>query len=440
MAKIVLIGAGSHVFSSRLITDIMSYPELRDSAISLMDIAAEPLKLAEAFAHRIVEQNKFPTKIEATTDRRKALNGADYVIIILNVGYKWKEADRKITLKYGLDQGDTATMGPCGVFNGIRHVPPILDICRDMEELCPHAWLINYTNPLAIITWAVNDHTHIKNVGLCHSVPHTAGTLAGYIGVPVKEVSYLVAGINHMAWFLELKWRGEDAYPLLREKFRDSAVYSGSGATYAGADVVRAEMFKTFGYYVTESSQHVASYVSLFRKKPEHSKQYRLSDGTQYQKNFQMWAAQDHQKDKQLEDQVKSNYRFPIDHSGEFGSIIIHSLETGQPSAIYGDVKNNGLITNLLQGSCVEVPCLVDRGGIHPCYVGNLPPQLTALNQTNIGVQQLAVQGIIEKDKNKIFQAILLDPLTAAVLTIDETHRMVDEMFEGEKPFVNGYK
>ena len=440
MTKIVLVGAGSHVFSSRLITDILSYPELRDSTISLMDIAAEPLELAAAFAHKIVAQNNFPAKIESTTDRRKALDGADYVIIILNAGYGWKEADRKITLKYGLDQGDTATMGPCGVFNGMRHVPPILDICHDMEELCPQAWLINYTNPLAIITWAVNDYTKVKNVGLCHSVPHTAGTLAGYMGIPVKEVSYLVAGINHMAWFLELKWRGEDAYPLLREKFKDSAVYSGNDATYAGADVVRAELFKTFGYYVTESSQHVASYAPHFRKKPEHIKQYRLSDGAQYQKNFQMWAVQDRQKDKQLQDQVMGDYRFPIDHSGEFGSIIIHSIETGEPSVIYCDVKNNGLITNLLEGSCVEVPCLVDREGIHPCYVGNLPPPLAALNQTNIGVQQLAVQGILEKDKNKIFQAIVLDPLTAAVLTIDETRRMVDELFEAEKTFVKGYK
>ena len=199
MTKIVLIGAGSHVFSSRLITDILSYPELRDSTISLMDIAKEPLELSAAFVKTIIEQNKFNTKIESTTNRREALDGADYVFIIINVGYNLKEADRKITLKYGLDQGDTATMGPCGVFNGVRHVPPILDVAHDMEELCPDAWLMNYTNPMAIISWAVSDYSKIKNVGLCHSVPHTAGTLAGYMGVPVQEVTYWVAGINHMA-------------------------------------------------------------------------------------------------------------------------------------------------------------------------------------------------------------------------------------------------
>ena len=412
MAKIVLIGAGSHVFSSRLITDILSYPELRDSTISLMDIAKEPLELTTAFVKRIVEQNKFNTKIESTTNRREALDGADYVFIIINVGYDLKEADRKITLKYGLDQGDTATMGPCGVFNGVRHVPPILAVAHDMEELCPDAWLMNYTNPMAIISWAVTDYTKIKNVGLCHSVPHTASTLAGYMGVPIEEVTYWVAGINHMAWFLELKWRGKDAYPLLREKFKDSNVYANPKAHYSGSDTVRAEVFKTFGYYVTESSAHVASYVPFFRKKPEDIKKYMLSDGAKYQSNAQFWAAEDKEKDKKLEQQIHSNYKFPIDHSGEFGSIIIHSIETGKPSVIYGDVKNNGLITNLPQGCCVEVPCMVDREGVHPCFVGNLPSQVAALNLNNVGVQELAVRGIIEKNKNKIFQSILLDPLT----------------------------
>ena len=440
MGKIVLIGAGSHVFSSRLITDILSYPELRDSTISLMDIAKEPLELSTAFAKRIIQQNKFSTKIESTTNRREALYGADYVFITINVGYDLKEADRKITLKYGLDQGDTATMGPCGVFNGVRHIPPILEIARNMEELCPDAWLMNYTNPMAMISWAISDYTKIKNVGLCHSVPHTAGTLAGYIGVPIEEVTYWVAGINHMAWFLELKWRGKDAYPLLREKFKNTNIYANPNAHYSGSDIVRAEIFKTFGYYVTESSAHVASYVPYFRKKPEHIKQYQLADGTKYQSNAQFWLAEDKEKDKKLEQLIRTNYKFPIDHSGEFGSIIIHSLETGKPSVIYGDVKNNGLITNLSQGCCAEVPCLVDKEGIHPCYVGDLPPQLAALNQTNINVQELAVQGIVEINKTKIFQSILLDPLTAAVLTIDETRSMVDEMFECDKPYLRNFK
>ena len=441
MAKIVLVGAGSHVFTSRLITDILYFPELRDSTISLMDIAKDNLELSAAFARRIVEQHKFNTKIEATTDRRVALNGADYVIIIIKVGaFKYSEADRKVTLKYGLDQGDMATTGPGGIMNGARHVPPILDIARDMEELCPHAILLNYTNPMAIISWAVSDYSKTKNVGLCHSVPHTAGTLASYMGVPPEEVTYWVAGLNHMAWFLELKWRGTDAYPLLREKFKDASVYDNPKAHYSGYDIVRAEIFKNFGYYVTESSAHMAAYVPYFRKKPEHIEQFKLNNGVKYQANVANWTARDKEQDDKLQEQLKSNYIFPIDHSGEFGSIIVHSMETGKPSVIYGDVKNEGLITNLPQGCCVEVPCLVDKEGIHPCYVGNLPPQVAALNQANVGVQELAVRGIVEKDKNKIFQAMLLDPLTAATLTIDEIRAMCDEMFQGDKPYLKGYK
>ena len=440
MAKIVIIGAGSHVFASRFITDIISYPELRDSTISLMDISKEHLELTTAFARRIVEQNKFNTKIESTIDRRVALDGADYVFITLNVGYNWKEADRAITLKYGLDQGDTATIGPCGVFNGVRHVPPIIDICRDMEELCPHAWLMNYTNPMAMISWAVSDYTRVKNVGLCHSVPNTARTLAGYLGVPVSELTYRVAGINHFAWFLELKWKGKDAYPLLREKLKDPAVYSGSKGRAGDTDIVRAELFKTFGYYVTESSGHAASYTPYFRKKPETIKHYGLSTGAKYQNNAKLWQSEDKEKDNHLAELLRNNYKFPVDHSGEFGSIIIHSIETGTPSVIYGDVKNTGLITNLLNGSCVEVPCLVDREGIHPTVIGDLPPQIAALNRTNINVQELAVRGVMEKDKTKLFQSILLDPITSAMLTIDETRAMVDELFAADEVFLKGYK
>ena len=324
--------------------------------------------------------------------------------------------------------------------NGARHVPPILDIAHDMEELCPDAWLLNYTNPMAIISWAVSDYSKIKNVGLCHSVPHTAGTLAGYMGVPPEEVTYWVAGLNHMAWFLELKWKGKDAYPLLREKFKDTSVYDNPKAHYSGYDVVRAEIFKAFGYYVTESSAHMAAYVPYFRKKPEHIAQYKLSDGVKYQDNYAMWAVRDKEQDDKLQEQLRTNYKFIIDHSGEFGSIIIHSIETGKPAVIYGDVKNEGLITNLPQGCCVEVPCLVDKEGVHPCYVGNLPPQIAALNLNNVGCQELAVRGIVEKDKNKIFQSILLDPLTAAVLTIDEIREMVNEIFQGDKPYLKGYK
>lgn len=448
MAKIVLVGAG-HVFSRHLITDIISYPELRDSMITLIDIAEEPLDLITAFAKKLVEQQKFSTRIESTMDRRKALEGADYVIVAIRVGGPQAiQADRDIAAKYGVNQSVGDTIGPGGVFYGSRHIPAILDICHDMEELCPDAWLINYTNPMAIICWAVNDYTRIKNVGLCHSVQTTSAELAKYMGVPYEEISYWVAGINHMAWFLELKWRGEDAYPLLREKFKDPEIYSRPDAHWAGADIVRAEIFKAFGYFNTESSRHMSEYVPYFRKqnRPELIERFGLGGGIFGYFNaessrhmFEEFAKRRREQDEELRQQISSGQKFPISHSGEYGSIIIHSIETGIPSRVNGNVKNNGLITNLLEGCCVEVPCLVDKKGISPCYVGDLPPQCAALNRTNINLQELAVKGIVEKDKTKIFQSILLDPLTSAILTIDEARQMVGEMFQAGAEYLKGF-
>ncbi|MCD6465924.1 hypothetical protein J7L27_06125 [Candidatus Bathyarchaeota archaeon] len=253
MVKIVIIGAGSHVFSRHLITDILSYPELRDSTISLMDIDQERLDLITAFAKRLVEQYGFKTRIESTTDRRVALEGADYVIVSIRVGgLEAYKLDLEIPAKYGVIQGIGDTIGPGGVFYGLRHIPTILDICYDMGDLCPEAWFINYTNSMAMICWAINDYANIKSVGLCHSVQGTTAELARYIGTPVDELSYWVAGINHMAWFLELKWRGQDAYPILREKFKDPSVYMREDAYWAGADIVRVEIFKAEVKYLPE--------------------------------------------------------------------------------------------------------------------------------------------------------------------------------------------
>ena len=436
MAKIVLIGAGSHVFSRHLITDILTYPELRDSTITLMDIAQEPLDFITAFAEKIVKQNGFNTKIRSTTDRFEALEDADYVFMTIRVGEKSNSGDdRRIIAGYGVE-GSPDTVGAGGVFYGLRNGQAILDICHDMEKLCPDAWLMNYTNPMSIISWAISDYTRIKNVGLCHSVPNTSAQLAKYLGVPYNEISYWVAGINHMAWFLELKWRGEDAYPLLREKFKDPALYSGKDTdNWQIPDIVRAEIFKNFGYYVTESSMHMGTYVPYFKKRPELIKKFKLAEP-----GSEQLEAPRREQDEELRQQLQTDYKFPLVHSGEYGSIIINSIETGKPSRVNGNVKNNHLITNLPEGCCVEVPCLVDKEGIHPCYVGDLPPQLAALNRTNINVHELAVRGIVEKDKTKLFHAILLDPLTSAILTLDEIREMVDELFKANKKYLKGYK
>ena len=437
MAKIVLIGAGSHVFSRHLISDVLSYPELRDSTITLMDIDKEPLALITAFARKLVEQHEFRTQIESTTNRGEALEDADYVIVAIRVGgLRALQTVLGLSAKYGVKQGVGDTIGPGGVFYGLRHIPVILDICHDMEELCPDAWLLNYTNPMAMLCWAINDYTHIKNVGLCHGVQGTAAQLARYIGVPYDEVSYWVAGINHMAWFLELKWRGEDAYPLLREKFKDPEIYSRPEG-WTEPDIVRAEIYKAFGYFCTELSRHMSEYVPYFRKRPELFERFKLDNRIDKLEEMEKMRREG---DEELKQQLSTDYKFTISHSHEYCSAIIHSIETGIPLRINGNVKNNGLLTNLLEGCCVEVPCLVDKEGISPCYVGDLPPQCAALNRTNINLQELAVKGIVEKDKTKIFQPILLDPLTSAILTIDETQRMVDEMFQAEKEYLKGFK
>jgi alpha-galactosidase len=436
MAKIVLIGAGSHGFSRNLITDILSYPELRDATITLMDIDEKSLELIAAFARKLVEQEGFKTRIESTTNRREALAGANYVFTTVRVGGQQAyQADLAVTSKYELNTG--TSICPIGVFLGTRQVPVILDICHEMEELCPEAWLIDYSNPMAIITWAIHDYTKIKSIGLCHSVQGTAATLAKYIGAPFEEVSYWVAGINHMSWFLEFKWHGEDAYPLLREKLKDPAVYSAPDAQWDGPDIVRAEVFKAFGYYVTESSTIMAEFVPYFRKRnrPELNEIFKLR-GVNSKATIQSQG----ERDAELRQQISDGFKFPTKRSGEYAIRIVHAIETGEPLRINSNVMNKGLITNLPQGCCVEVPCLVDKEGIQPCYVGDLPPQLAALNRTNINCQKLAVRGIVEKDKTKIFQSLLLDPLTGSLLTIDETRQMVDEMFAAGKNYLKGYK
>ena len=438
MAKIVLIGAGSHFFSRNIITDVLSYPGLQNNTITLVGhVHQEPLELVAAFAQKMVKQHGFNTKIESTMNRREAMKGADYVLAAIRVGGgQAGRADKAITNKYGVDESAGDTIGPLGVFFGLRNVPVIIDICRDMEEFCPNALFINYTNPLAIIGWAVSDYTRIKNVGICNGVQSTAADLAKYLGIPKDELSYWIGGINHMAWFLELKRHNQDVYPLLREKFRDPSVYSGQDAHVFGPDIVRAEVFKAFGYYCTETSPHLSEYLPYFRKRPELIKKFKLEMIERTQEEAEKMRRA---KDDELKQLVSSEAKLPVVRKNDYGVSIINAIETGMPVRVTGNVQNTSLITNLPEGCCVEVPCLADKEGLHPCYVGDLPPQLAALNRTNINVQELAVRGITEKNKTKIFQSILLDPLTSAVLTIDETRRMVDDMFEANAEFTKGY-
>jgi len=435
MPKITIIGAGSLVFSYQLIWDVLSFPEISESTISLMDIDEERLNLIAQLAQKMVKERGGKAKIEASLDRREALKDADYVIITIEVGgLDAYLNDLKIPDKYGINQNAGDTIGPGGVFRALRTVPVMVDICKDMEELCPNAHLLNYTNPMVINCWAMNKVSKIKKVGLCHSVQGTAEQLASYMQIPYEELSYWVAGINHMAWFLELKWKGKDAYPILRRIAKDKNLWDRVIGGYKKSgmkDIVRFKIMEYFSYFVTESSYHMSEYVPYFRKNEKQMEELGIL--------YRWWLDYKNTSEiytKKIKEQIASKNKIVIENSNEYAPQIIYSLHTGKPRRINGNVENRGLITNLPEGCCVEVPCLVDKSGIHPCYVGDLPPQCAALNRSNIGVQELAVQAALTADKDALLQAVALDPLTSSILTLDEIKKMVDEMIKAEAKYL----
>ncbi|MFQ6134158.1 MAG: alpha-galactosidase [Armatimonadota bacterium] len=430
MAKTVMIGAGSG-FGKRMIVDLMSYPELQDGTLALVDINAAALEAVTEFGERVVELHEAPAKVEASTERREVLKGADYVIVAISVGgqaYSGEPyySEVMIPKQYGVEQSVADTVGVGGVFRTLRTAPVMLDICRDMEELCPDALLINYTNPMAMLTWIMSEATGIDNVGLCHSVQGTAGQLAGYIGAPREEVTYWVAGINHMSWFLELEWKGQDAYPLLNEAMEDPEVYA--------KDPVRFEIMRHFDYFVTESTRHMSEYVPYFRKRPELLEEFNLPTREPAKEaKAGRWEWQDEK------DRVEQLENINLKPSGEYASHIIQAIETGEPFRFNGNVMNEGIIGNLPAGCCVEVPCLTDASGINPCHVGELPPQLAALNAANVAVQELTVWAVLERDLHPAYQACLLDPLTASVCSLAEIRSMFDELVQAEGELLGYY-
>ena len=438
MPKIALIGAGSVVFTRNLVNDILSFPALQGSVISLMDIDAERLTLARDLVDTMIAAQRLPARVEATCDRAAAIRGADYVIVTIQVGGLDAYAhDVEIPARYGVGQCVGDTLGPGGVFRGLRTIPVLLDLCREMETLCrPEALLLNYSNPMAINCWAVST-TGRSHVGLCHSVQGTARLLAGWIGAPYEEVSYRVAGINHQAWFLELRHRGADAYPRLRERIRDGDVQ--------GEEPVRAELMRHFGYFVTESSGHASEYVPYLRKSPDmiealsarftspHDDWFDWGRTGGYLKHCRARLATYLDK---VRAQVAGERRLPGRRSDEYGAAIINAVETNEPFKFNGNVPNRGLITNLPAGACVEVPCLADAMGVQPTVVGDLPPQLAALNRTNVNVQELAVYGSVRGDREAVYHAVMLDPLTGAVCTLDQIRRMTDDLFAAEEAWL----
>ncbi|KXK52613.1 MAG: alpha-glucosidase/alpha-galactosidase [Phototrophicaceae bacterium] len=433
MARIALIGAGSTVFARNLLGDILSFPELADSDIRLMDIDPYRLHTSEIVAHKVAEALSARPAITATTDRRQALQDADYVICMIQVGgYKpGTVIDFEIPKKYGLRQTIADTLGIGGIMRGLRTIPVLLDITRDMEEVCPDALFINYVNPMCMNQWALDRGSKIANVGLCHSVPHTAQQLAADIGVPYADINYLVAGINHLAFYLkfEHKHTGQDLYPLIRKVVEEHRVPDWNR--------VRYELFTRVGYFVTESSEHLSEYTPYFikRDRPDLIEQYNIPLD-EYIRRCEAQIAGWEALRAELEDRGAPIH---VERSGEYGSLIIHSMETGVPRVIYGNVANHGIIDNLPQGCAVEVPCLVDQNGIQPTRIGAIPPQLAALMQTNVNVQSLTVEAALTGKREHIYHAAMLDPHTAAELTLDQIWALVDDLIEAHGSYLPEY-
>lgn len=431
MTKITFIGAGSTVFAKNLMGDILSFPELSDSTLVLHDIDAGRLRTSEIVAGKVADALHVKPVIQTTLDRREALDGADYAIGMIQVGgYKPATVtDFEIPKKYGLRQTIADTLGIGGIMRGLRTIPVLLDMCRDMEELCPDVQFLNYVNPMVINCWGIDRATSIKTVGLCHSVPHTAHDLADDMGIPRDELNYLVAGINHMAFFLKLEHEGKDMYPRLRETMAEFERTNNWPKRFIRmTDRVRYEALKRLGYFVTESSEHFSEYVPWFikRDRPDLLETFDIPLD-EYILRCEAQIMEWNYLQRELED---ADRPIMVEPSVEFGADIIHAIETGRPARIYGNVPNNGIIDNLPAGVPVEVPCLVDKNGVQPVKIGTLPPQLAALMQTNINVQSLTVEAALTRKREHIYHAAMLDPHTAAELSLDQIHALVDDLIE----------
>ncbi|MDZ7801483.1 MAG: alpha-glucosidase/alpha-galactosidase [Trueperaceae bacterium] len=453
MTKITFIGGGSTVFAKALMGDLLSKPHLAHAELCLFDIDPERLRLSEAVGHRLADALGVTPRITATTDRERALDGADYALNMIQVGgYRPSTViDFEIPARYGLRQTIGDTLGIGGIMRALRTIPVLLDIQRDMERLCPDVLHLNYANPMAMNCWALRRASPIRTIGLCHSVPHTADKLAHDAGVPADELRYLVAGINHMAFFLRLEHEGADLYPRLRARLEEGRV--------PDDDRVRYDLLGRFGYFVTESSEHLAEYVPwyLHVRRPdlvekygipldEYPRRCRLYEaawgyieaelrepGSQDPEALRqrLWAQEPDAMPSQI-DAITGDLAAmdEVRPSGEYASDIIDSVHTGEPRRIYANVPNHGSIQGLPDDCCVEIPCLVDGTGVHPTRVGALPPQLTALMRTNVNVQELTVEAALSGRRDHVHQAALLDPHTAAELGPDEIEAMVDELLE----------
>ncbi|HEY6541787.1 MAG TPA: alpha-galactosidase [Ktedonobacteraceae bacterium] len=433
MPNITILGAGSTVFARQLMTDILLIAGLDEGCFALVDIDAERLELARQIAERLIARSGKRWSVRASTERQDMLAGSDFIINSIEVaGLANVRHDFDIPMKYGVNQCIGDTIGPGGIFKALRTGPAWLDILRDAERLCPQAWVLNYTNPMSILTLAALTGTSMRTVGLCHSVQGTSRQLANYLNVPYEELEWGCAGINHNAWFTVLRYNGKDMYPRLRELAQTPEIYE--------RDPVRFEIMRYLGAFVTESSGHFSEYVPYFRKRPDLIERYcragYLGETGFYANNWPTWREQN---DEAIREMLAGTREIPFTRSHEYGSFIVEAVVTHRPTVIYGNVRNTGLIDNLPDG-CVEVACLVDQNGVQPCHFGALPEQLAGLNRAHMTVHTLVRNALLHRQKEAARYALMLDPLTAAVCSPAEISAMFDEMWEAERSYLSYFE
>lgn len=425
MPKITFMGAGSTVFAKNVLGDSMMTPALAESTIALYDIDAQRLQDSRMMLENINRNNGNKARVEAylgVENRKDALRGANYVVNAIQVGLydPCTIIDFEVPKKYGLRQTIADTLGIGGIFRALRTIPVMFDFARDMEEVCPDALFLNYTNPMAMLTGAMLRGTGVKTVGLCHSVQTCAKGLLEGLGMPYDEqVQWKIAGINHQAWLLEISRDGKDLYPEIKAR--------AAARTEKHNDMVRYEIMKRFGYYVTESSEHNEEYMPYFIKDkyPELIERFNIPLD-----EYPRRCVNQIEKWTQMRKDLVEKHDLTHERSKEYASHIMEAMETNQPYKFGGNVLNTGLIPNLPAEAAVEVPCLVDKSGVQPVYVGNLPPQCAAMNRTNINVQLLTVEAALTGKKDYIYQAAMMDPHTASELSIDDIVAMCDDLIE----------
>ena len=444
--KVLIMGAGSF-FTNAWIQDIALIPSIQKGVFALVDIDPHRLALTVDMAKKMLSHlgKAEQWEIQHSIKRRDLMEGTDYLVSTIEVsGLETVASDYEIPLKYGIDQCIGDTVGPGGVMKALRTVPEWMEILKDAQELCPEALVLNYTNPMGIMTLVGVEVSDMQQVGLCHSVQGTAARLAQYTGVPLEEMEWECAGINHLAWFTKLRHNGRDLYPLLKQKIEDPH--------FKKQDAVRFELMKHLGAFPTESSGHVSEYLPYFRKRKDLIQNYcsegYLGESGFYSKNWPNWRKSlDNTRKKWLsnepitgEDLKNSNMKEenPImgKRSVEYGSIIVEAHHTGKPAVVHANIYNDHLIENLPFNGVVEVAVVVDRNGFHPCRFGSLPEQLVALNRPMMALQRLCVDGIIHRDREAVIHAMMMDPLTAAVCSLEETRKMAQELFQAQKNYI----